>query len=112
MSPRKVSPHDRSTDFGRRMTERRLTLGLTQRDVADAASLTQAAINHFERGRRLPAIPNAIRVAKALGTTVEWLALGEDRIAGLESRIVRVEDELHKLDARTVGSIVFGGPRQ
>lgn len=46
---------------------RRLTLGLTQRDVAAAIGVGQSAIGMWETGRITPALGSAEHWARALG---------------------------------------------
>ena len=106
--PKRSNPRNSPTAFARRVTERRIELGMSQRDVADASGLTQAAICHFERGRREPNLVNALRVAKALGTTIDHLVGGSE----IADRLTALEGRVRALDDRTVGSIVFGGPRR
>ena len=62
-------------EFGRRVRERRLALGLSQPTVARAAGMSQQAIHHIEHGdvgrpRRM------IELADALRTTQEYLLWG------------------------------------
>lgn len=52
---------------------RRKALGLRQQDVAKASGITQAQISRYEAGEREPGVYTALRIAKALGTTVERL---------------------------------------
>jgi transcriptional regulator with XRE-family HTH domain len=40
---------------------------LTQRQLADAAGLTQQSISHFERGEARPTIDTLLRIAQVLG---------------------------------------------
>lgn len=62
-----------------RLKSARLASGLTQRELAEQAGVSQSLVAQIERGEREPG-RNALRsLAEALGTTVSWL-LGE-RIA-------------------------------
>ena len=60
-------------DIGRRVRERRLAVGLTQDELADRARVSRALVGALERGRHMPATDAAIRLARALDTTVEQL---------------------------------------
>jgi len=59
--------------IGCRVREQRTAVGLTQGELADRAAVSRALIGALERGRHMPATDAAIRVARALGTTVERL---------------------------------------
>ncbi len=60
-------------DTGRRLREQRLAAGWTQGELADRAAVSRALVGALERGRHVPAADAAIRLARALGTTVERL---------------------------------------
>lgn len=49
----------------------RMTAGLTQAQLAAAIGVTRKTINTVERGRYVPSTVLALRLAAALGTTVE-----------------------------------------
>jgi putative transcriptional regulator len=56
--------------------------GLTQQALADAARVTRKTINTIERGHYVPSTVLALRIARALGVTVEdvfWLPEDGDR---------------------------------
>lgn len=50
--------------------ERRLALGMTRQQLADASGLARTYIADVESGRRNPAVKNLQKIAKALGTTI------------------------------------------
>ena len=52
---------------------RRQELKLTQKQVAERANLAESAYQRYERGNTMPLVGMAIRIAKALETTVEAL---------------------------------------
>lgn len=52
---------------------RRISLGLSQRQLAAEANLTQSYVAHMENGRRDPNIEMICRLADALGTTFSAL---------------------------------------
>ena len=62
-----------------RLKSARLAAGLTQRELAERAGVSQSLVAQIERGEREPGRNALRRLAGALGTTVSWL-LGE-RIA-------------------------------
>lgn len=53
------------------LRERRKELGLTQLQVANSVGLAESAYQRYERGCSEPLVTTAIRLAKALNTTVE-----------------------------------------
>lgn len=53
---------------------RRLQLRMSQLDLAKKIGVTQTAIWQYENGEATPKIEIALRLAKALGMTVEQLA--------------------------------------
>lgn len=51
------------------LAERRMT----QKDLANAAELTESAVSHYIKGDRIPRGVNLIKIARALGTTTDDL---------------------------------------
>ncbi len=71
--------------WGRNLRARRKALGLTQRQVAEVAGLTQQAVGHFEAGDHVPLDRTKVELARALGTNpsalFEWPPM-EDLLGG------------------------------
>lgn len=61
------------------LAQARMRKGLSQAQVAQLAGVSQAYVSHIELGRRTPRLPLALRLAAALGQTVEslWPDLAE-----------------------------------
>lgn len=55
------------------LARRRHELGLTQRELGEAAGLSQQAVSYIERGASVPRVTTMVRIARALGTTIEAL---------------------------------------
>lgn len=55
------------------LKESRIRKGLTQREVAAQAKVTERNYQYYECGERVPNARTAIRIAQALSTTVEVL---------------------------------------
>lgn len=55
----------------------RIALGYTQREVADEIGIAQQAYQRYERGTVIPNAVLAVKIAKALKTTVEEIYGGE-----------------------------------
>ena len=53
------------------LTELRQRKGLTQLQLAKKIGVTRQIISHYECGRAKPSLDVAVRLAKALGVTVE-----------------------------------------
>jgi putative transcriptional regulator len=66
---------------------------LTQADLAERAGITRASVNAIEGGRMIPSILLALRLARALGVSVDDLfsLSGEDRLEyeGAASEVLR-----------------------
>ena len=68
--------------LGQRLRERRLALGLTLKQVADAANLSVGFISQVERGLAAPSLSSLVSIARALGTHVtEFLSQPSGRSA-------------------------------
>jgi transcriptional regulator with XRE-family HTH domain len=60
------SNHPELREFGRRVRDRRVELGLSQEDLAERAGLHRTYISSLEQGRRNVAVHNVVRLAEAL----------------------------------------------
>lgn len=63
-----------SMAIGRNVRGRRISLGLTQAELAAAASINQAAISRVERGDPAISLASLVRLANALKVTPSALA--------------------------------------
>ncbi len=59
--------------FPNRIREYRLKAGLTQKGLGQLVGKGRCIISSWERGRRLPNLPNVFRLARGLGTLTESL---------------------------------------
>ena len=59
--------------FKDKIKKLRQQANLTQKQLADVAGVTDTCYQHYEYGDRVPNARTAIRIAKALNTTVEEL---------------------------------------
>lgn len=69
--------------------------GLTQKQLAEKAGITEAAVSHYLKGDRTPRAAVVSKMAEVLGCTLEFL-LG----AKVEDKIVEFDD-LMKIVARS-----------
>jgi transcriptional regulator with XRE-family HTH domain len=59
--------------WAEKLLERRLALGLTQREVALAAGVSQQAVSYIERGVGIPRVTTLVRLSRVLGTDLATL---------------------------------------
>src|ERR1700687_4735403 len=77
--------------------------GLSQKEVADAGGLDQSRVSEIERGRYLPGLDMAMRLAKGLGVTLtEVVAQWEGTSADARPGGVRQRAARRKIAAATV----------
>ena len=65
----RIATRDRGWFFAaiaEKVTERRATLGYSQRELAELVGTTQSAIARLERGGRPPRIDTLLKIAEAL----------------------------------------------
>jgi transcriptional regulator with XRE-family HTH domain len=64
--------------LGKRIEAKRLALGLSQNQLAKRAGLNHPTLHKIEAGQRTnPSITTVMKIARALGTSVEALVSGE-----------------------------------
>jgi predicted transcriptional regulator len=65
----RIATGDRGWFFGQiadKVSERRMAMGMSQRELAELVGTTQSAIARLERGGRPPRIDTLLRIAEAL----------------------------------------------
>ena len=62
------------TGFNLRLTRKMQEQNISQADLCKITGLTTSMISYYCSGQRLPTMPAAIKIAKALNTTVDYLA--------------------------------------
>jgi transcriptional regulator with XRE-family HTH domain len=83
-----ASAADRTpTAIGTRLRQRRQSLGLSQRDLAEPG-VSYAYISRIESGARTPSVKALRKLAPKLGVSVEWLETGEQSPAQKLARLV------------------------
>jgi len=65
--PRKVASEIARENLGRKVRELRLSLNMSQADLADKAKARQALISKIERGEANPTFDSIVKIASALG---------------------------------------------
>ena len=66
---------NRIEGFALRLTKKMAERGVSQADLCRLTGLASSMVSHYCTGQRTPSIAAAIKIAKALNTTVDQLAL-------------------------------------
>lgn len=75
-------PTDRQREFGRRIRDQRLELGLSQEALALKAGINRTYIGSLESGQRNPSLDNISRLAIALKIDAADLVRGLQKLKG------------------------------
>ena len=73
---------DELAGFDLRLIEKMAERGMTQADLCRHTGLASSMISHYCTGQRIPSFPVVSKIAKALETTVDFLAYGNTEKAG------------------------------
>jgi putative transcriptional regulator len=89
--------------FGTVCRDLRVANGLSQKEVAEAGALEQSRVSEIERGRYLPGLDLAVRLAKGLGVTLTeivslWEGTSADPVPGTGRQRARRRVPLPPLD--------------
>lgn len=66
---------------GERLKERRLALGLTLREAAEAVGLSTPGLQNLERGDVMPSLDIGVNVANVYKRSIQWVLTGEGTIS-------------------------------
>ena len=64
-------------EMGKRITERRKKMGLTQEALAEKADVTTQFVSYAEAGKRAMRPENLLKIAQALQVSADYLLTGE-----------------------------------
>ena len=64
--------------IGQRIREKRESLKLTQKQLADNLGLTPQHISAIEQDKRLPSVSSLARFAEQLGVNIDYLITGKE----------------------------------
>ena len=86
--------------------------GISQKELAASAGVTEAAMSHYIKGDRVPRGANLLNIAKALGTTTNVL-LGEtetDDISyeKINTLVARKAKDFTKEQKKTLINLILG----
>ena len=98
--------------FNERLLELIKRNRLTQKELASKAGVTEAAMSHYIKGDRIPRASVMIRLADALGTSVDYLMNGtesnsNDEIGYAKKLIARNASQMSKDEKMEIVSILF-----
>ena len=97
-----------------RITELLHERGMTQKELASVANITESTVSHYIKGDRVPRGVNLVKVAKALETTTDYLLeddSGFDKKNDLKlakTIIARNAKEFTKSDKMELVSLLMG----
>lgn len=84
--------------MGKRIADRRKTLGWTQEMLAEKSDLTTQFISYAESGKRAMRPENLLKVSAALGVSADYLLTGEI----IDKDFLLLSDKLRKLNPEQV----------
>ena len=86
---------------------------MTQKELAQATNITESAISHYIKGDRTPRGVNLIKIAKALGTTTDYLLEQESsqnsEMQVVKTLIARNAEKMTKDQKLELVGILLGG---
>ncbi|MCZ8070317.1 MAG: helix-turn-helix transcriptional regulator [Cytophagales bacterium] len=80
----KVSSEIRPMSFGIRVKELRTKKGWSLSTLGEISKIPKGILSNYERDKTSPNLPNLIRLAQSLGTSLDYLALGDAAGDGLK----------------------------
>jgi len=92
-------------EIGKRITERRKKLGMTQEMLAEKGDLTPQFVSYAESGKRAMRPENVIKLANALEVSADYLLTGDI----VDKDLLILSDKMRKLSPemlRIVESII------
>ena len=92
-------------EIGKRITERRKKLGLTQEALAEKGEVTTQFVSYAESGKRAMRPENLLKISSALGVSADYLLTGDV----IDKDLLLLSEKLRKLtpsQIRTVESII------
>lgn len=68
--------------FASRMREARKKQGMELKTLRELVGISQSAMSHYSTGTTIPPLTHAVKIAEALGVSLDWLCgLSEDKKA-------------------------------
>jgi len=94
-------------NFAERLQKIRKSKHLSQSGLAARIGLQPAAVSHFETGRRTPSFDNLIKLAEALGVSMDYLfGGGSEHVSTASSKFLRDFEKLSLRDQDVVQEMI------
>ncbi len=84
--------------FSERITALMNSQNLSQKELAQKAGVTESAMSYYIQGSRVPRSDVLTRIAKALGTTTDYLLGSSDLMQNTEKELLYLQRNLGKLN--------------
>lgn len=87
---------------------------MSQKDLALATGITESAISHYVNGTRVPRGVNLTKIAKALGTSTDYLLCHEqerdteNELFMIKTLVARNSEKMSKEQKMELVSMLFG----
>ena len=83
----------RLLEIGKRITDRRKSLGWTQQELADRGDLTPQFVSYAESGKRAMRPENLLKLSSTLGVSADFLLSGDI----IDKDMLLMSDKLRRL---------------
>lgn len=83
----------RLLEIGKRITDRRKSLGWTQEELADRGDLTPQFVSYAESGKRAMRLENLLKLSSTLGVSADFLLSGDI----IDKDMLLMSDKLRRL---------------
>lgn len=83
----------RLLEIGKRITDRRKSLGWTQEELADRGDLTPQLVSYAESGKRAMRPENLLKLSSTLGVSADFLLSGDI----IDKDMLLMSDKLRRL---------------
>lgn len=88
--------------IGARIKQRRMLLGLTQKQIYSMTNISSGNLSEYENGMKFPSSKAIIELAKALQCSTDWILLGDEpdnpTLKAEESEFIKSYRSLSPLD--------------
>jgi len=81
------------TEMGKRISERRKKMGLTQEALAEKGDMTTQFVSYAEAGKRAMRPENLLKISSALGVSADYLLTGDI----IDKDILLLSDKMRSL---------------
>ena len=84
-------------DMGKRICERRRSLGYTQEQVAELMDVSIQMVSNLERGNKAIKIENLLKISKILMVSTDYLLTGQQSENELSGKINKLSERDYRL---------------